>query len=757
MADIVLQNIEDNSGMISALNNNFDKIEPKLNLALSKANDAVNQLNTPLDVNSQRLINLTAPLAGTDAARLIDVLTNSSGGATLPSVTGNAGKFLTTDGTIGIWDNPPTETVASITALTAKAKATLVDGQGSRTLGYYTSGDGGGGVLYWSAASTATVDGGTVFQADEGGTGRWLRIVENEVNARWWGAKGDNVTVDTAALQLAITYSCVNKKALFIPKGDYLIDSTLSNPTDNNAYFHMFGEPGTIFHASAAWTVPSIMMQIYGPPSIVGGRMVMHDLEFNAHNVGVVSCLRFGDTASAIVFVTATNIIARNSSGTGFEVNNVQVSSFNDCEAYNCQFGWVLENDPVNGGMTNNRFDSVRAWTCHVGFFINTTIPNVPLSGSVFINPLAQNCGLCAFAIFGTGGIIFRMDFKGLHCEANGSTTSPGDTTLYRGRTIRRANIQAEGPVDINFSTSQFGTGSSQPIGFYLRTGARVTVYSSSFGGGNSAQCIDADSTSKLFLKGTTLMGGFGEAIADWTGFTFVKDITGAGGVWSGVPNLTTSRAITNLYNGANKFPDAPTVVAAAGPTISLDFDASQGQVSKAVFTATAGAVGTNSVSIAPMAGGASIGDTAFFSVLMMSPTDTTVTAYPLGMTGSTTVKLYAGRWTLVNMFFGFSSAAASFNFHVYPVGTDAPTVMFAKFRSHLVVSGGDTNPLMEAIRHGHYNNNRMSFYSSAIPTAGTWEVGARCINSDPAVGQPKGWSCTVAGTPGTWVSEGNL
>ena len=60
--------------------------------------------------------------------------------------------------------------------------------------------------------------------------------------------------------------------------------------------------------------------------------------------------------------------------------------------------------------------------------------------------------------------------------------------------------------------------------------------------------------------------------------------------------------------------------------------------------------------------------------------------------------------------------------------------------------------------------NNLIGYYgsmlivsSSAVPTTGTWAVGDRCINSNPIVGQPKAWACTVAGTPGTWVSEGNL
>lgn len=48
-------------------------------------------------------------------------------------------------------------------------------------------------------------------------------------------------------------------------------------------------------------------------------------------------------------------------------------------------------------------------------------------------------------------------------------------------------------------------------------------------------------------------------------------------------------------------------------------------------------------------------------------------------------------------------------------------------------------------------------YSGTAAPIAGTWGVGDRVFNSVPSVGQPKSWVCTVAGTPGTWVSEGNL
>ena len=56
---------------------------------------------------------------------------------------------------------------------------------------------------------------------------------------------------------------------------------------------------------------------------------------------------------------------------------------------------------------------------------------------------------------------------------------------------------------------------------------------------------------------------------------------------------------------------------------------------------------------------------------------------------------------------------------------------------------------------HLHRITNEIFF--SAVPASGTYAIGDRVVNSAPTVGQPKAWVCTVAGTPGTWVSEGNL
>jgi len=57
------------------------------------------------------------------------------------------------------------------------------------------------------------------------------------------------------------------------------------------------------------------------------------------------------------------------------------------------------------------------------------------------------------------------------------------------------------------------------------------------------------------------------------------------------------------------------------------------------------------------------------------------------------------------------------------------------------------------------FQRNADAWRGAAVPSDTTlsWLTDERVIRDPPATGQPKAWSCTVAGSPGTWVSEGNL
>ena len=49
------------------------------------------------------------------------------------------------------------------------------------------------------------------------------------------------------------------------------------------------------------------------------------------------------------------------------------------------------------------------------------------------------------------------------------------------------------------------------------------------------------------------------------------------------------------------------------------------------------------------------------------------------------------------------------------------------------------------------------AYYSSDIPTTGTYRKGDRIRNSNPGSGKPIGWICLYGGTPGTWVVESTM
>lgn len=84
------------------------------------------------------------------------------------------------------------------------------------------------------------------------------------------------------------------------------------------------------------------------------------------------------------------------------------------------------------------------------------------------------------------------------------------------------------------------------------------------------------------------------------------------------------------------------------------------------------------------------------------------------------------------------------------------PVIFFTGTNSGSIFS--ETNFIFGRVQNDSASGVIVSQYGNTAPVSGNnWNVGDRVIQSVPVVGDPKGWRCTVAGNPGTWVSEGNL
>ena len=166
MAKLSLNSTVDISSATTAsatINANSAAIVTAFDNTLSRDGTTPNQMLSNLDMNGYRVLNVPAPTSATDLVRFGDlqsVVTPT--GLTIPSPTGNAGKFLETDGTIAYWASAASSGFLSaannLSDVSAVATARSNLGLGSSAL--FSSGTSGAtvpllnGINTWSGGQT---------------------------------------------------------------------------------------------------------------------------------------------------------------------------------------------------------------------------------------------------------------------------------------------------------------------------------------------------------------------------------------------------------------------------------------------------------------------------------------------------------------------------------------------------------------------------------------------------------------------------
>jgi hypothetical protein len=183
--------------------------------------------------------NTTLPSAGLRANK--NLVFDASGN---PTVSAGASSTIPDVSLIQVVD-----TLAALKALAAPSAAVTY-----LTRGYYAAGDGGGGFFRWNSVDASTANNGVIVQLDVGGAGRFNRLYDGALNVRWFGAKGDNATDDTTALQAALTAAIAAGAVLIVPSGTYIASALTINGdltlTGTGTVKHKASTAGNLFEFS---------------------------------------------------------------------------------------------------------------------------------------------------------------------------------------------------------------------------------------------------------------------------------------------------------------------------------------------------------------------------------------------------------------------------------------------------------------------------------------------------------------------------
>lgn len=313
--------------------------------------------------------------------------------------------------------------VASIAAIEAFPVPTT-DGLTMQVLGYSSEGDGGGGIFFWNASSTATADGATiVLPTGYAGTGRWLRLFEGTVNVLWWGADKTGTNDSSTAIQNAHNYAAANHfLKVYFPPGSYLTNTTIDwSPyvqgwTDGDVYWSTSSTTNTMMiYISSRWGNSSNAG--FTVPAVFSGKFHFKQTGTNTS----LACLYVGDATSGSGY-GATNITFSHLQIDSFEYgiqygNTAYMVNFNHCYLMDNVFHVYTAASLTDTGERMSFTDCT---------FTGASSNVISLNSSIEVR--FDNCSIDYNSAIGSNFAGSKLYFSDCHIEWNEANTLLTDT-----------------------------------------------------------------------------------------------------------------------------------------------------------------------------------------------------------------------------------------------------------------------------------------------------------------------------------------
>lgn len=328
-----------------------------------------NNVNTTLQGNTFNGINELVQLTGTGILPILDGsnLTNLPTGVSPLTTKGDIYTYSTTDARLPVgvdgyvlsadstqatgvkWSAVSNTVTDAVKFIDTIADLALVDETIITTVnvsGYAAVGDDGGGIFNYDTSKSLINNGGTIING-------WVRQYEGQLNVKWFGAKGDNVTSDTVAIRAAIDVQQATGEVVKFPKGTYKITTWADYAL--TSILRLVGEAGATISGEGSedmfvnsqvgvnikglrfYSIGGIVIDAYINTTYNCEEYIVEDCYFE--NIATPFRIRTYDALSADIF--AKNFHFRNN------------------EFYNCATGLMLAAN-INGySVTNNIFNLI--------------------------------------------------------------------------------------------------------------------------------------------------------------------------------------------------------------------------------------------------------------------------------------------------------------------------------------------------------------------------------------------------------------
>ena len=288
--------------------------------------------------------------------------------------------------------------------------------------GYYAAGDGGGGVYYLDAADTTTADNsGSVIVAADGA--RWkLTNTDAQFTAEQFGAVGDGVTNDQAAIQAALNALPAGGGTVLLRKR-YVVDTDITLPANSRlcGTWSPFGAhpwPGVAVGTEVHTFTCTILLNPAASINMsAGSQLEMLSVLRKGMTVAEADSSLFAGTAIKAIGIPSLQM-------NGIRISHCQVIGFAQLAYFEETPRMEIEyvsGDNIAGLRFGTCYDVVRVKNCHMWPYssdgIRPTLANYNRSGSAYYfatrNDIMQLEGLFSYGYY-----------RGIHFGANIGTAT---------------------------------------------------------------------------------------------------------------------------------------------------------------------------------------------------------------------------------------------------------------------------------------------------------------------------------------------